>query len=66
LPKVKKKGKKYKLEDIGLDLRLPVRYRWDEYKANGDTILHYSTLDKYIECENRKSDVLKEIILKNN
>ena len=42
------------LDDVGLELRMPERFRWDEIKKNGDTVLHYSTSDKYNECKNKK------------
>ena len=39
---------------IGLDLRMPKRFNWTEYKESGDLVLHYSTIDLYEECKNKK------------
>ena len=55
-----KNDKRY-LEDIGLDLRLPERFTWREEAENGDTILHYSTMDEFENCTNKKTKSTEQL-----
>jgi len=35
--------------DIGLEVRMPTRFRWDEWGEDGNITFHYSTIEEYNE-----------------